>query len=77
MDVLALYLGAAFAGGLLARLVKLPPLVGFLAAGFVLGSTGAPELPGIATIAEIGVSLLLFTIGSSSTCARSRGPRSG
>ncbi|MCK0118710.1 transporter (CPA2 family) [Isoptericola sp. CG 20/1183] len=63
MDVLALYLGAAFVGGLVARLVKLPPLVGFLAVGFTLGATGAPELPGIATIAEIGVSLLLFTIG--------------
>ncbi|GAA1990565.1 cation:proton antiporter [Isoptericola halotolerans] len=63
MDVLALYLGAAFAGGLLARLAKLPPLVGFLVAGFALGMAGAPHLPGIETIAEVGVALLLFTIG--------------
>jgi glutathione-regulated potassium-efflux system ancillary protein KefC len=63
MEVVALYLGVAFAGGMLARLVKLPPLVGFLVAGFALAAAGAPALPGIGTVAEIGVSLLLFTIG--------------
>ncbi|WP_278235109.1 cation:proton antiporter family protein [Isoptericola sp. AK164] len=63
METLALYLGVAFVGGVLATLVRLPPLVGFLAAGFALGAAGAPDLPGLGTIAEVGVALLLFTIG--------------
>jgi glutathione-regulated potassium-efflux system ancillary protein KefC len=63
MDTVALYVGVAFAAGMLASLVRLPPLVGFLAAGFALGATQAPELPGLEVIAEIGVALLLFTIG--------------
>ncbi|NNU27862.1 cation:proton antiporter [Isoptericola sediminis] len=63
METLALYVGVAFVGGVVATLVRLPPLVGFLAAGFALGAAGAPELPGLATIAEVGVALLLFTIG--------------
>lgn len=63
MDVVALYLGVAFAGGVLATLVRLPPLVGFLAAGFALAAAGAPEMPGLHVLSEVGVALLLFTIG--------------
>jgi glutathione-regulated potassium-efflux system ancillary protein KefC len=63
MDVAALYLGAALAGGLLAVLLRLPPLVGFLAAGFALGAGGAPPLPYLEPIANFGVVLLLFAIG--------------
>ena len=63
MDVAALYLGAALAGGLLAVLLRLPPLVGFLAAGFALGAGGAPPLPYLEPIANLGVVLLLFAIG--------------
>jgi predicted Kef-type K+ transport protein len=59
----ALYLGAALAGGLLAVLLRLPPLVGFLAAGFALGAAGAPHLPYLEPIANLGVVLLLFAIG--------------
>lgn len=77
MEVFALYLGAAVVAGMLAVLLRLPPLVGFLAAGFALGGLGAPELDGLDTLADLGVALLLFGIGSSSTCARSRGARSG
>ena len=40
MAAAALYLGAALLGGLLAVLLRLPPLVGFLAAGFALGAVG-------------------------------------
>ncbi len=63
MAVAAIYLVAAVAGGLLAVLLRLPPLVGFLAAGFALGAGGAPELPYLSTLAELGVVLLLFAIG--------------
>ncbi|GIG23041.1 potassium transporter Kef [Cellulomonas chitinilytica] len=63
MAAAALYLGAALVGGLLAVLLRLPPLVGFLAAGFALGAGGAPELPYLDAIANLGVVLLLFAIG--------------
>ena len=35
----------AFALGLLARFAGLPPLIGFLAAGFVLGAMGMQNTP--------------------------------
>lgn len=59
-----IWISVAFLGGLLARRINLPPLVGFLVAGFVLnfaGFTGG----GIAleAAANLGVMLLLFTIG--------------
>jgi len=60
---LGLYLAAAMVGGLLAVVARLPPLVGYLVAGFVLGALGAPEPAGLEPIAELGVVLLLFAIG--------------
>lgn len=63
MEQAALYLAAATVGGLLAVLLRLPPLVGFLAAGFALGAAGAPELSYLSTFADLGVVLLLFAIG--------------
>ncbi|WP_421733580.1 cation:proton antiporter [Cellulomonas sp.] len=63
MAVAALYLVAALLGGLIAVLLRLPPLVGFLAAGFALGAGGAPTLPYLEQIADLGVVLLLFAIG--------------
>jgi len=56
-------LGVAFALGMLARLVGLPPLIGFLAAGFALGALGMQNTPILQEIADLGVTLLLFTIG--------------
>ncbi len=58
-----LYLGAAVLGGLLAVMLRLPPLVGFLAAGFALGAGGAPDIPHLEVVADLGVVLLLFAIG--------------
>lgn len=62
----ALSLAVAYVGGMLARLVRLPPLVGYLIAGIAVG----PFTPGLiadaATVeqlAEIGVALLLFGVG--------------
>ncbi|WP_315093853.1 cation:proton antiporter family protein [uncultured Cellulomonas sp.] len=63
MAAAALYLGAALLGGLVAVLLRLPPLVGFLAAGFALGAGGAPALPYLEPVADLGVVLLLFAIG--------------
>jgi predicted Kef-type K+ transport protein len=63
MAAAALYLGAALIGGLVAVGLRLPPLVGFLAAGFALGAGGAPHLPYLEPVADLGVVLLLFAIG--------------
>ena len=63
-------IGAALLFGLVARAAGLPPLVGFLAAGFALHAIDARgnviSDAGVATvghIAHLGVLLLLFTVG--------------
>ncbi len=63
MGDIAVVLTVALAAGMLASLIGLPPLVGFLVAGFALNSAGvqAPEELGL--IADLGVTLLLFGIG--------------
>jgi len=61
--VLALIISIALALGLAARLVGLPPLIGFLAAGFVLNGFGFTPGEELDTIANLGVYLLLFGIG--------------
>ena len=57
------YIVVALALGLAARLVKLPALVGFLAAGFVLRGMGYQSDAALKEIADLGVTLLLFSIG--------------
>ena len=61
MDIALILVAYAF--GLLAARVHLPPLVGYLVAGFVLHAFGFEVTAGIETLAEVGVYLLLFTIG--------------
>ncbi|MFO7939761.1 MAG: cation:proton antiporter family protein [Bacteroidales bacterium] len=58
-----LWLSIAFILGLVARFFKLPPLVGYLIAGFLLNALGAESGNFVDTVAELGVTLLLFTIG--------------
>lgn len=65
MTLWAAYLAAAFAGGFAARLLRLPPLVGFVVAGFALAALGTEEHPAVETLAELGVTLLLFAVGLS------------
>lgn len=57
------FIGFAFLCGLLVRMVSLPPLIGFLAAGFVLNGAGFEFQEGIQVIADIGITLMLFSIG--------------
>lgn len=65
----AVWLAFAFATGMLVRPAGLPPLVGYLAAGFALAALGAdiglPDDSGtvLSHIAHLGVLLLLFTVG--------------
>lgn len=40
MTAVMIYLGAVFAGGLAAIALRLPPLIGFLATGFLLNANG-------------------------------------
>src|SRR6185436_4354068 len=58
---------AGLAGGLLARVLRLPLLVGYVAAGVVVGPyTAGPtvvQIHDIELLAEIGVALLLFSLG--------------
>jgi len=62
----AIGLSLAFVGGLIAARLRLPPIVGYLAAGVVIG----PFTPGFVAdaeitpqLAEIGVILLMFGVG--------------
>ncbi len=58
-----LWISVAFALGLGARQLGLPPLIGFLAAGFVLKAMGATSSETLQEFADFGVTLLLFSIG--------------
>lgn len=64
----AVWIGFAFSLGLLVRLIGLPPLIGYLAAGFVITlNAKSLQLPDgkhiIDHVAHLGVLLLLFTVG--------------
>ncbi|GAA0563373.1 MULTISPECIES: cation:proton antiporter family protein [Rheinheimera] len=65
----AVWIGFAFSLGLVVRAIGLPPLVGYLLAGFVISATASdlnlpPEGPSIIHhVAHLGVLLLLFTVG--------------
>ena len=58
---------AGLLGGIIARLFRLPLLVGYVLAGIFVGPhTAGPtvvQIRDIETLAEIGVALLLFSIG--------------
>jgi predicted Kef-type K+ transport protein len=58
-----LWITIALLLGLVAKQLNLPPLVGFLVAGFLLNMGGAQGGPFLNEIADLGVTLLLFTIG--------------
>lgn len=57
------WIACAFAFGLMFKQIGLPPMVGFLVAGFVLNFFGATSDIFLLKIADLGVTLLLFTIG--------------
>jgi len=64
--VLVIALVAAFVGGMIARQLRLPVILGYLAAGIVIGPFGAhfvSDTDQIEMMAQIGVALLLFTLG--------------
>jgi predicted Kef-type K+ transport protein len=58
-----LWVATAFFSGFLVKQINLPPLIGYLAAGFGLHALGVEPDESLDTLAEMGVVLLLFTIG--------------
>lgn len=58
-----LWIALAFVLGLAAREIGLPPLVGFLGTGFLLAALGAEGGAFLEQAANLGVTLLLFSIG--------------
>lgn len=53
----------AFIFGLGVKLIGLPPLIGYLIAGFVLNFWGVESSEGLKVIADLGITIMLFTIG--------------
>ncbi|ASP47117.1 cation:proton antiporter family protein [Cognaticolwellia beringensis] len=58
-----IWIGFAFICGLLIKLVALPPSIGYLAAGFILLFLGYQADSMVTVLADIGITLMLFTIG--------------
>lgn len=63
MTTVLVYLAAVFVAGLCAIALRLPPLVGFLAAGFLLNGLGVEKIGGLDVASDLGVTLMLFAIG--------------
>lgn len=63
METIAIYLVVVFGCGFVARLMHLPTLIGYLASGFILHAPGIEALPVVDSLADLGVTILLFTIG--------------
>ena len=64
-DIVIIFL-AAFLGGLVARFLRLPMLLGYLAVGMVIGPHAlriVGEVDTVRVLAEFGVILLLFSVG--------------
>jgi monovalent cation:H+ antiporter-2, CPA2 family len=66
LEVVLLYLVAAVAGVVLCRLSRLPPMLGYLAVGVVIGPNAmalARDSANVRYLAEFGVVFLMFVIG--------------
>jgi CPA2 family monovalent cation:H+ antiporter-2 len=66
MDIvlgLFLVIIAAVLGGALAKIIKIPSLVGYIITGIIAGVILPENLKSVSALAEIGVILLLFSIG--------------
>ena len=60
---LLFFIGTAFTFGMVINFTGLPPMVGFLIAGFALNYLGFEVTDGLTTLANLGVTILLFSIG--------------
>ena len=62
MEDMTAILFLALLGGMADAVVRLPPLMGFLVAGFVLNVAGVESVPALDVVADLGVTLLLFGV---------------
>lgn len=79
LELTLLYLFAAVIGVVLCRLAKLPPMLGYLAVGVVIGPNAlalAKDSAGIEYLAEFGVVFLMFVIGLEFNLPKLRSMRS-
>lgn len=53
----------AFIFGFACKIIKMPPLIGYLVAGFILNAQGFTVDDNLTTIANLGITIMLFTIG--------------
>ena len=58
-----LWIAVAFVTGFLCKQINLPPLIGYLLAGFGLQPIGVEPADSLETLSELGVILLLYTVG--------------
>jgi len=58
-----IWIAFAFICGLLTKLISLPPSIGYLVAGFILNFLGYQADSMLTVLADIGITLMLFTIG--------------
>ncbi|GLS26902.1 cation:proton antiporter family protein [Marinibactrum halimedae] len=58
-----IWIGVAFVCGFFVRQWGFPPLVGYLCAGFGLNAVGVQPFVGLQSLADLGITLMLFTIG--------------
>jgi CPA2 family monovalent cation:H+ antiporter-2 len=66
LELVLLYLVAAVLGVVACRLMRLPPMLGYLAVGVVIGPNAlalAKDTAGVKYLAEFGVVFLMFVIG--------------
>jgi len=66
LELVLLYLLAAVVAAVICRLVKLPPMIGYLAVGVAIGPNAmalARDSTAVNHLAEFGVVFLMFVIG--------------
>lgn len=61
--MLVILVSFAFGFGLALSRIGLPPMVGFLVAGFVFNMAGLEKPQGLDLVSDLGITLLLFSIG--------------
>lgn len=57
------WVGTAYIVGLISSRLSFPPLVGYLAAGYILHFLGVESAQTLTHLADVGIELLLFTVG--------------
>jgi CPA2 family monovalent cation:H+ antiporter-2 len=78
LELVLLYLVAAVGGVVVCRLAKLPPMLGYLAVGVLIGPNAmalAKDSAGVRYLAEFGVVFLMFVIGLEFNLPKLRGMR--